>query len=203
MNIMKKRGQIPSQAFVYILALLIIVFILVFGYNSAIKAKTTQQEVELAEFEAKLRNDVSSLNLEYGSAKVREYKLPSGFDEICLVDIGKVDSNLLGNHPLIKDSVESGVKQNVFLSGRDRFKSFYIEGLQLSFPYFSCATPTESGVELQFESAGDKSIVTPPPNEGYCRRAEQDGLCYVLYLLEENYNYTKRCCTDYGLCCEG
>ena len=196
-----KRAQIQSQHLIYIFALVIVVLILILGYKTTSGYQRKTDQISQIQFEQKLRNDVESLSSDYGSVKVKEYQLPPGFDEICFVDLEKVDTENIFNYPLIKDSVKSGVKANVFLlrENDNKFEESYIEGLKLqNFPYYSCVKSKKA--ELTIQGLGDGAVVKAPPNEKYCKNAQDDNLCNLLDSVLGS-GYKAECCTKYSLCC--
>jgi len=196
-----KRGQIPSQVLFYIVALLVISMILLFGYKAIKGMREKEEQIILIQFKTELSNDIKSLSSDYGTIRVKEYELPSEFDEICFVDLGQVDSSEIINHPRIKDSVESGAKQNLFLLKEDNFEAFYIENLELSnYPYFSCIQSKTGDVKLKIEGKGNAAVVKTPPSQKYCQNAQDGGLCNGLDIVFYP-GYKAECCKEYGLCC--
>jgi hypothetical protein len=201
MFVKQKRGQIPSQIFVYILALIIVAMILLFGYKAISNMQKRGEQVVLIQFKTQLKNDVERLSSDYGSVRIGKYKLPSGFDEICFVDLKNVNPSDIMNHPIIKDSVESGVKENIFLLGKSNFDSIYVEDLELSsYPYFSCISSKIGSVELRIEGKGNAAVIKTPPSQKYCQNAQDGGLCDGLDIVFGS-GYKSDCCKEYGLCC--
>jgi hypothetical protein len=213
----KKRAQIQSQTLIYILALIIIVMVLFFGYQSVRSYNKKTNQVILIQFQNGLKKDVTSLSNDYGSIKIKEYKLPSGYDEICFVDLENIKSfnpeNLIIGHPIILDSVKSGAKKNIFLFEKNNLQTFYVEELRLpNLPYYSCIQLPKSTTKLAIEGKGDSSIVKTPPNEEDCKFADEfddaDGensengedLCDE---FNEDFGdlYISTCCTEWGSCC--
>ncbi len=164
----KKRGQIYSQTFIYILALVLIGGILIFGYKSINKTRESTNQVMVAKFFSQMRNDVSVLKGDYGTEKLREYAMPEGFDTFCVVDLNRVDPDRIFSEPLVKDSVKSGVNANIFIlnKGSGKFDSSFIDGIKIeNFPYFSCYKARSSIVPLSLKSLGNEVIILAPPNE--------------------------------------
>ena len=201
MFIKQKRGQISSQIFVYILALIIVAMILLFGYKAISNMQKRSEKVVLIQFKTQLKNDVKQLSNDYGSVRIEKYKLPSGFDEICFVDLKNVNPSDIVNHPIIKDSVESGVKENIFLLGKNNFDTLYVKDLELSsYPYLSCISSKIGSVELRIEGKGNAVVIKTPPYQKYCQNAKNGGLCNGLDIVFGS-EYKSECCKEYGLCC--
>ena len=198
-----KRGQLPSQPLVYILGLIILSLILFYGYRSIRTVQEPAETIAVERFKAELARDISTISNEYGSVINEDYWLPDGFNEICLVDlvgIDKVNPNHLVVHPLVKDSVMSSVKDNVFIIGPQQFEGFYVEELNLPPPHFVCRKTDDRYIRLQFEGRGDSATVITPPNEGYCINAENGDLCDGLDITF-GYGYMESCCDHFTLCC--
>ena len=171
-----KSAQISSQTLIYILVLIVIAMVFLFGYQSIKTRNKKQNQVILIQFQNQLKNDVVSLSGDFGSIKIKEYKLPSGYEEICFVDLKNLKSleddtdftleNVIINHPIILDTVKSNTQKNVFLFGPEGFKTFYVNELQIAdVPYYSCIKSNIKSIDLEIEGKGDGSVVKTPPNE--------------------------------------
>ena len=87
-----KRGQLLGIPFVYILALIIAAFILIFGIRLIFELQETASSVEIANFIDSLRNEVEKYSyLDHGSSKEIKINLPNKIEQLCFkqVDINK------------------------------------------------------------------------------------------------------------------
>lgn len=199
----KKRGQFSSRVFVFMIILIAIAIILLFGYTALSKVLKKGDQAVMIKFQSELKSDVESMSFDKGSVKVEKYRPPSNFDEICFVDLEEVDPTNI-NNSVIRDSVESGARKNLFFIGKDDFESDYIEDLRLFyFPFFSCIKPRP--VELRIEGRGDGAAVRAvPPDKELCLSAndhsDREAMCNALEVF--GLGYRKDCCDEYGLCCE-
>ena len=194
---MRKRGQSSSQVFIYIIAVLVIGLIVLFGYQSVSSAREKGEQALLLQFEAKLKEDIDSYS-SYGSLGIKEYQFPSGFDEICFVDLNNFDPETFDGYRVIEDSVRSKAEQNVFLLG-DKVETFYIENLQLYYdPYYSCVEGGEK-IKLKIEGQGDVAILYLPYKK-HCQNAHDNSECES-FLDWLNPGYSAACCEEYNLCC--
>ena len=201
MPTISNRAQMEQQTFIYILSLIGVAFILIFGYKAINDISKKDDQVVLIQFQNKLKNDVESLSSDYGSVKVREYNLPSGFDEICFVDLENVNPELIPNRPIMEDSIQSGVKKNIFSLRENDIETFYIEGFKLSDPYWSCIQPKSGNIELRIEGIGNAAFIKTPPYIKHCKNAEDEGVCNLL----DGFFYTgfkEECCEEHKLCCQ-
>ena len=136
-----RKAQISGQIIIYILSMVIFAGILIYGY-SAIQGFTKDQEkVAYIKFEEDFKNTVRGLLISYGDVEVfndrNPLKLPSGYTEICLIDLNVVESDIPAalispntgtNFPLIQNSWASGVQSNVFLMQNDKLKETFFAG---------------------------------------------------------------------------
>ena len=193
--------MIQAQIFVYILILIIAGLIVLFGYRAVTSLKQKSSQISLVQFENKLKNDIETIAIKAGTVKTEKYSLPSGYSEVCFVDLEHINPDDIMNHPLIKDSVESNAAQNVFLIGPDSFETYYIKALQISnYPYFSCHNIMMGTIELQIEGKGDAAAVRPSAYEHYCQNAHDYDLCDGLDIFF-GPGYKNECCAKFELCC--
>ncbi len=154
---MQRKAQITSTVFLYIAAAVTVVLILFLGFKGMDTLKERGESTVLLKFKNKIVSDVESLGR--GSVSIERYEVPSSFKDVCFVDLKSVDPANITDHPLIRDSVESSQKMNVFLfkSGKE-FESFYVEDLQIMLdPYYHCMPIKSQFLELKFVGKGDKT----------------------------------------------
>lgn len=195
----KKKSQIASQPILYILFIIIFAFVLLLGYQFVKDIGKKEERTTLIFLKTQLASDINSVD--YGDIKIEKYNVPTSIDEICFVDLNKVNPSDIMNHPMIKDSVESGVKENIFLKGKKYFETIYVEDLVLSnYPYFSCIQSKIGSVKLRIEGKGNIAVIKTPSSQKYCQNAQDGGLCDGLDIVF-GPGYKSECCKEYGLCC--
>ena len=69
---MKKKSQIASEAFVYVLTIVIVGVILVMDYMYIGSSKNIMDRGELLQFKSKLASDMTSIGREYGTYKTKK-----------------------------------------------------------------------------------------------------------------------------------
>ncbi len=116
----RRKGQIISQAFVLILAAMVFVMILTFGYRWLRDLREESDRVSLIKVVKDLENEVKAVQLNYGTTKKLEINgIPSKYKTICFVTGRKLPDTelktLKKEYPLIYDTYEPGGSQNVFL----------------------------------------------------------------------------------------
>lgn len=143
---MKKKAQV-QQVFIYIVSLIVVALVLLYGYESVIYLKDWSDRVTLMNFERRLKTSIEKMSPEYGSYSKLELEAPSGFTYICFIDLSDTTPSDLDtlfaaipnpNKELIKNSVEehisdpdNGPQYNVFLTGQ-QLKSYEINGVLTS-----------------------------------------------------------------------
>ncbi len=145
----KKRGQLHSEVFIYIIAVIVCVLIVLFGYNAIQKVYTKGEQALEIRFETSLKESIETIN--YGSVDIQTFEIPLKYSELCFTNVNNKDELpqiFLDLYPLIGEAVEE--KDNVFLTGKD-FNSFKVEQLEL--PYKVYCVPIINGkVNLRIES---------------------------------------------------
>ena len=84
-----KKGMSITQVFTFILAGLIFVLILIFGYNAISDLLQSSSDITVAELKSDLESSISSVKRSYGSVRKVELRAPNDFDEICFFDFNK------------------------------------------------------------------------------------------------------------------
>ncbi len=87
---MKKRGQL-EQPFIYIFALIVIAFILFFGFNAIKKVMKLGETVSAVQFKIELEKEINHIYyLDTGSRGEVSLNVPVDFKYICFTDKGSV-----------------------------------------------------------------------------------------------------------------
>ena len=77
----KRRGQISSQVFMFIMASIIIGLVIIIGTRSFVRMHTMSSKAEVAELKKNLNEMI--YNIDYGDSKIESINLPSGVEEVC------------------------------------------------------------------------------------------------------------------------
>ena len=97
-----KSAQLYGQIFVYVLTIILISFILVYGYDSILNFKKRAEQVSCLKFKNDLINAVESISSDFGSVKRKELQLCNGYTQACFAETFE-SSNLPSNvNPFIK-----------------------------------------------------------------------------------------------------
>jgi PKD repeat protein len=162
---MKKRSQI-KEYFVYFIIVILAVLIIIYGFKILMSSEQKRRGSILAIFEQAIKADIESLSTKIGSVKKKKYILPPGVDNACFVDLSRkkevLSSKLIKLYPLIKESIESGSKNNLFLLDRskDVIRAMYIGDVCLEhYPYMRCDIVTNEQLILLLEGKGTCVII--------------------------------------------
>lgn len=87
---MKRKGQMLSQPFVYIFALVVGALILVWGGKTVLDLVNTGSQVDVGNFVKSLESDVAAYkNFGEGSKTSRKISFPNNINYICFLDLEK------------------------------------------------------------------------------------------------------------------
>ena len=168
-----KKAQIVGEAFTFILAALVFILIIGYGYSAIKSFITKQEQVAIADFKMKLEAGVEQVMLSTGSVDKLKLSLPAKYKELCLVDeyavadkAGLKDAiagNLQGNkHPLISQ-IWLSQTQNVFFTPTQDIP-IIIKHVQMDDSAQGrgyCCFQTNGRIELKLKGAGDHVLVGP------------------------------------------
>src|SRR3989344_4867721 len=128
------KSQIYGQIFIYILTILLVSFILIYGYNAVQNFKSRAEQVSCLKFKEDLKSSVASILSDFGSVKRKDLRLCGNYKEVCFVEtFENFDRNSSSDgktipdiDPIIKDDVTSETGKNTFLIDNVAKESFYI-----------------------------------------------------------------------------
>lgn len=166
-----RRGQILGQVFILILAAVIFILILVYGYRAISQFTKRSEQVALVDFENQFRNAVKAISLDFGSVKRLDLRVPAAHQEICVMctpglgvaGCSQSQQSMIdfqNDHPLLYESWQGG-SQNVFLIPLAE-TPLLIDRLEVAGGAF-CMPVAEGRVSLRLEGRGDRALVGPWP----------------------------------------
>jgi hypothetical protein len=156
------KGQAISQIFVYFLTLVIVSFILFYGYRSILTFKEKSDQVSFLQFKKSLQNTVEVLSVDFGSVSVKEFIVSDNIKEVCFVRNYPNTPIVSGtNYPLLEDSVNSGVDKNIFLVDDGVAESFFIGGISTEEDLL-CTRVIGGAIKLRMEGRGDHTFISLP-----------------------------------------
>ncbi|MGV8163016.1 MAG: hypothetical protein ACP5N2_06820 [Candidatus Nanoarchaeia archaeon] len=120
------KGQ-TQQVFIYIMVILVVGGVLLFGYKSIDKIIGQSCDVDQATFQTQLRQMLENNN-GYGDKSTKPIKVPCGYEEICFVNssLDGVNQEVLeSRYPGVYQEVSAGTGNNVFLIKGQETKALY------------------------------------------------------------------------------
>jgi hypothetical protein len=153
------KGQLYSQIFIYILTIIIVSFILVYGYNAVQNFKKRAEQVSCLKFKNDLINAVEAISSDFGSIKRKELQLCSGYSSVCFVETFESPNLPNDIDPIIRDSILSSTGRNVFLLENIAKESFYAGRISVD-PDVLCIKASNSKVDLKIEGRGNHAVIS-------------------------------------------
>jgi len=160
-----KKAQIIGQAFIFILAAVLAVLIIAYGYKAISTFVSQADEISFVSFKTDLEKQIRIMASDFGSVKKLELQMPGSYQLLCLVDLEKrsqaQSSNICNPEnedyiPEVCDAWEtSGSVENVFLIP---IKSFKVSAMEIPNGYL-CVRPKANKIILRLEGKGDKTLV--------------------------------------------
>lgn len=156
---MKKNSQLYSQIFIYILTIVLVAFILIYGYNSIQNFRKRADQVACLKLRNDLTSSISIISSEFGSVKKKDLEMCGNYGKICFVE--SVSSPSIPNNidPIIKDSILSGTNKNVFLVEDIAKESFYIGKISVN-PDVLCIQATNNKISVRLEGKGNSVLLS-------------------------------------------
>ncbi len=161
---MSRRAQVIGQVFIFILAALVFVLILAYGYRAITGFLEQGEEVQLLDFRNELDSTIKMIRRDYGSVQRVDLRVPSRTEQVCFVstnagDIsGEQQQVLQQDYPLLYNAWATG-SENVFLIPRQP-TPLLVPDLLVESGYV-CIPAISGRVSLRVEGTGSKARVGP------------------------------------------
>lgn len=155
-----KKAQAHTQIFIYILSIIIVAVILLFGYRAIDHFGKKADQVSYIKFKTDFESIVRIIGPDYGSIKRQEFIIGKRYRQICFVDSDYVESKTISSsmHPIIQEMVLGGVGKNTFLMTDSVEDSFDVGEIEAS-SGFICINSTKGRVRIEFEGLGDRTEI--------------------------------------------
>lgn len=156
------KGQI-QQVFIYILTIVIVGMVLLIGYKAIGGIIGKGCDVEKATFQTNLDGYVEKYS-DYGSVHKESLNAPCGSKSVCFVDaeqIANQDTEGTEDNSIIKNSVDEGIEENVFLISSDNITEpfGYNKKIQVD-AGMVCVDNTNGKFYIWFEGLGKKTNIS-------------------------------------------
>lgn len=157
-----QRGQILGQVFILVLAALIFILILVYGYRAISQFSNRSEQIALIDFQNSLANAVKAISLDFGSVKRVDLTTPTRYQQLCVLctntDTCTPTQEFSDAHPLLIESWQGG-SQNVFLTPLSE-TPILLDRVEATNGGF-CTPIIQGKVSLRLEGKGDHALVGP------------------------------------------
>jgi len=174
-----RKAQIAGQIFIYITAIVVVGFIIVYGYSAISQFTKRGQEVEYITLKTGIENSVKAITSDYGSVKRPGIDVPGKYKMVCFVDksVGSSaadstafcqEQSALSQYyqPIACSGWKTG-RSNVFLipDGSENFDvnvtlKIDNEGKPYQGQPFICLDVVNGKIKLQLEGKGDSVLVS-------------------------------------------
>jgi len=157
-----KRSQITAQIFIYVIAIVLFSFILIYGYNAVKGFKEKSEQISYIKFKTDLISTVDRISSDYGTLKREELFIGGDYSKICFVQNHNPSSNLAENIPdlIVRNSVESKVEKNVFLFTNGLQESFDVGKINVSDDGYLCMSIVNGKAKIEFLGQGDHTFIS-------------------------------------------
>ena len=153
---MNKKGLEASQIFVYVVSIVVVGLVLLFGTRAIMSMQSDMCQVNYIQFKTELHNTIDDVLSDYGSVKQIELKMPCSYKKLCFADLNAptVPQSVQQDQPLIADAW-SDKTANVFLLETSIKESFKEGKLQVDAPDGYLCLEREGGmVRMRLEGLG-------------------------------------------------
>lgn len=159
-----KRSQIPGQIFIYIIAIILFSFVLVYGYNAIKGFKERSEQITYIKFKTDLISTVKRVSPDYGTLKREEFFIGGDYTKVCFVQSYKQEENKIYilNHitnPIVNDSVKGRDISNAFLFKKAAPEPLEIGEINVTDGYL-CIDIINGKAKIQFEGKGDHTYIS-------------------------------------------
>jgi hypothetical protein len=166
-----RKAQVYSQIFIYLLTVVIVSLIIVFGYKAIKNFKDRAEQVSCIKFRNEVKSAVTGLLGDYGSVKIMEFHPCSGTVEVCFAEtkdeIPQAEfNNIRLKDPIIEDSLADKTGKNVFLRDKVTKESFEIGNISVhdndNTPNLLCINSPSRKIIAKLESFGNYVKISEP-----------------------------------------
>lgn len=153
-----------SQMFIFILSIVIVGMVLLFGTRAVLNWGDDVSEYEYIRFKASLTDALRDSSSDFGSVRQRTFPFPGQYQKVCLVDLGErppSDLQVDGiDQPLMRQEWDAETA-NVFLLSQGVEERFLDERVRVNATGGIICFRAERGqVHIRFEGVGRSSLVS-------------------------------------------
>jgi hypothetical protein len=158
-----KNAQIQAQVFVYVLAMIVISLVLLYGYRSIDTMNERAKQIDILAFKNDVIRAVEKVSNDYGTVRTPSFNIPQDYIEVCFIDMQghSPPIELKSEHPLVYEAWEDE-SANVFLI-KDLVEESLLVGdesnylISIDEPNYLCIEVKNRRVKVRLEGMGGKS----------------------------------------------
>jgi len=151
----QKKAQMIGQIFIFILAAILFVLIITYGYRAINDFLQRSEQVTLIGFKEELKSGIERIKRDYGSVRKLELQVPKRYNEVCIVD-PDCDPSLESFNPIMYNACLTGT-ENIFLVPKQETPIF-VPDIKVDGGYL--CVPTSGVVTLRLEGLGKTARVS-------------------------------------------
>ncbi|MBN1644487.1 hypothetical protein JW851_00405 [Candidatus Woesearchaeota archaeon] len=155
---MNCKAQMVGQIFILVIAAIVFILILGYGYSAVSNFIRSSEQVALIEFKTSLSSGVEQIKSDYGSIRKLSLRIPKKYQTLCIVssDTREDTGDFQAGFPVLFEIWQTG-SENVFLIPKQESPVF-ISDVVVANGYFCIGV---SGViDLKVKGLGDKTEVS-------------------------------------------
>ena len=158
-----RKSQLYGQIFIYMLTLVLISVIMVYGYTAIRNFKQKTDDIVAVKFQRDLTSAIESITNDYGSISKKELQLSAEITKVCFVESFEPfdKNNPLSSQPLdnlVRDSI-SDTNKNTFLMEKSIRSSFFAGKISVDKDVL-CIKPGNNRIVLRIEGKGDHALLS-------------------------------------------
>lgn len=156
---MNKSAQMIGQIFILVIAAIVFVLILGYGYSAISNFLKSSEKVALLDFGSSLVSGVEQIRSDYGSVRKLSLRVPKRYYSLCIVssDISEDVGDFQSRFPVLFEAWQTG-SENIFLIPKQE-SPLFVAGIVVPGGYF-CTGISGGLVELKVKGLGDKTEVS-------------------------------------------
>jgi len=162
----KRKAQLQTQIFMYLFIAIVVTLTFILGYRFIKGIKEGGESISLNMFQKELEKSIKAVSYTYGEVNLIELELSKEYKEVCFVDSNKAkalenaDINNIDDYPLIKNAVESDIKENVFLVvSKSKDVHFDISNIEVDKGFLCINNP--GVLKIRLEGLGNRTRILP------------------------------------------
>lgn len=156
-----KKAQLIGQVFVLVIAALVFILILAYGYSAITNFLKSSEQVAFLDFKTSLTSGIEQIKPDFGSVRKLSLRAPKRYYKFCIVssypDTDVLSSDFQSKYPVLFEAWQTG-SENVFLLPKQE-SPILVPGVFVQAGYF--CMDISGIVDLKVEGLGDKTSVLP------------------------------------------